>query len=158
MKLSLTTLTVLLVTHITLSQNIKVRLLNFSSTELCDSSNIDILNARPTYRHRDLTDDILSISIGAKANCYNNYYGLLTIKRDTLNLIFLPKGYSPKKVKKDFVIQDGYKPKNEKELKVMFCECYFEMTYIISGISNYPKDIKINGKTIFETKDIYPTD
>jgi hypothetical protein len=141
-----------------MSQNTKIRLLSYSSTELCDSSNIDILNARPTYRHTDLTGNILRISIGIKANCYNNYYGLLTMKSDTLNLSFLPKGYSPKNVKKNFVIQEGYKPKNEKELKIMFCECYFEMTYAILGISKYPKDIKINGKTIFEAKDIYPSD
>ena len=104
MKLSFIISAVLLVTtNITMSQNAKIKLLSFSSTELCDSSNINILDARPTYRQKDLTDNIFKISIGVKANCYNNYYGLLTMKSDTLNLSFLPKGYSPKNVKKKLI-------------------------------------------------------
>ncbi|NBP69904.1 MAG: hypothetical protein EBR30_21185 [Cytophagia bacterium] len=143
-----------------MGQRTKIRLLDYSSSELCDSIKVDISKARPTFRAREITKYISIVSIGVKANCYNDNYGLLKIDNDTLNLYFLSKGFFPKSfmsTKKDFIIEDGYRLKNKKEIPMTFCECYFEMTYKISGFSKLPKFIKINGQDIYEANDIYPT-
>jgi hypothetical protein len=130
-----------------------LQLLRFSSVELCDSVHVNMERIRPTLHARNHSQDATELSIRVRANCENNRYGALAIENDTLRLYFFDKGFVLKK--KNLVVENGYKPYQSREFEVAMCDCYFQMTYLITSKQPLPENIKINGDLVYPRSQLY---
>ena len=129
-----TILTILLVTHFTVSSAQVLEKFEFSECmQECmgDSTRIDKFVQ---------TNDLTEINLTAYANCIGNLEGHIKLRSDTLNLIYFLK---PTRV------QNKKTGKMEEYYEAAMCDCIFKFYYTIRGLHTLDKNkIKINGETL----------
>ncbi|HCW06544.1 MAG TPA: hypothetical protein DGG95_04170 [Cytophagales bacterium] len=131
----------------------RIQLISFKEQKLCDKISQEKTRGRPFFsKPPQVSNNTLSLSIAAVAECKSENYGALKYSGDTLRLLFIPKGLY---LGPDYIIQKGYTPENNSFVETTFCDCYYEMTYEISGINLIPKMVFINRVHVFGVIDLH---
>lgn len=103
----------------------------------------------------------LFIAFGNTSNCAGMSNPIVISSNDTLRIRY--RDYVPKidtiSIEK-MLNEDGIEIEVVKTLEygdVLSCDCYFESEYSLSGISNFPKVILLQGKQIFLRQNKFAT-
>ncbi|MEN8120192.1 MAG: hypothetical protein ABFS35_07590 [Bacteroidota bacterium] len=132
----------------------KMKLINFKTIGLCDSTEIFLDKVRPTIIQKKFGYKNLAITIRTRTNCiYDKYIGAFQVKNDTLNLLYTVKDCILRE--EDVIYQEGENP-TQNTIEEVLCDCYVEIQYEFSNVDRQKK-IMLFSKILYPENELYQT-
>lgn len=133
----------------------QMQLLRFDAIRLCDSVHVESSKVRPNLHQSVVYKDSLKISVRLIENCgLDSKKGAVIHRNDTLILLWTENNFPI--ASKGVVYEKGtwFHPDSLQKWSGTDCDCYMELTYVLSGIKDV-KNLSVYNRHVFPKDSMY---